>query len=242
MALSVTHPAWGWVPPADFLLGQIYKRRKNLRGLRIKGQLFIYDASLPGGRRQVEQVLYFKPPASIRIEVKGLTGDYLEIADGKRKVSVRDGKVTPQADGVGIWRALMIGDPFLLKANAKAHGVDFTKVSLGRLVGADGEPRRGDICFVVGALAGEDEPAQIWIDKVTHQPRLLKDAGPSRSARVLTFDDWQEQAVRGWYPGMTRRKRGERIIDEFRVEELKTDAKLPARLFDVKSVAAQKKP
>lgn len=237
VGIALPGVARAWVPGSDYILGKVFERRKNLKSLTVKGRLYVYDESLPGGRREVEQTIHLKPPAMLRLEVRAPKGEYVEVSDGHKTVTVRDGKAgEPKADEADLWRALMIGDVLTLQATARKRAVDLQKVSLGRLDGPEGEPRRGDVCYVIGALAGEEEPAQIWVDKSTFQPRLLKDAG--KGARTTAFDGWQEEVSRGWFPAVTTRRRGGEVVQELRAEEVETNPKLAASLFDVKAVAS----
>lgn len=239
-SLIFARDAFAWVPSGSFILERVYERRKNMNELRVKGQLYIYDESLKGGRRQVEQTLLMKIPAKLRVEVKAPGGEYLEVADGKRRVSMRNGKVSePKKDDADLWRALMIGDPITIKNVARSWGVDMSTVALGRLPGPDGEPRRGAICYVLGA-SPNPEAAMIWIEKGTYYPRLLKDAG-GKDARTVALDGWEDQVARGWFPSVTTRKRGGKLLEELRADEIKTNLKLDAKLFDVSAVSAPKK-
>lgn len=225
--------AQAWIPGAPYLIQRLFERRKNMKALTATGVLTVYDNDLPGGRRQVNQTLHLRAPDDLRLEVSGPEGDFIEVADGKKRATMKAGKVQPvTADHADLWRALMIGGATDIKRMAQASGVDLNKVRLGRLLDDEGQPR-GAVCYIVGAAVGETDTAQIWIDKETSQPRLLKEKGPPDKARSILFDEWDDENARGWFPALTTRRTGDHVSEVLRTSKLTTNPKLDAKLFDV---------
>ena len=233
--------AHAWTPPAEFLLKKLHKRRRKVRTLTVQGMLKVFEQGLKGESREMPQKLHLSAPTSLRVEVQGPDGLYEEVADGKRKVSLQGGVAsTPKVDEPDLWRSLLIGAPSDIVLAAERQKIDLTKGSLARLPGKNGEPRRGPVCYVIGAASGEMEPAQIWINKDTYLPALYKLKGPPDQARIVLFEGWEKEGFKESFPMLTTRRLGIRVTEIFQADQLQKNPKLAPALFDVDAVLAER--
>jgi hypothetical protein len=229
-----------WLPPGDFLWSRVFHRRRWLKAVTVEGTLTIHDADLPEGTREVTRTLHLKLPVEMRVEVSSPKGEYTEIADGARRVILKgDVPARKGADRPDVWRALLIGDEDRLLAAARAAGVDLEVVSLSRMERTDDKGQtQSIICWVVGAKEGQDEPPQLWLDKNTYKPLRFKYRGPSSSARAIDLDQWSRGVGRGWFPGMIVRRKGDQVVDEYRVSKVRTNPKFDETFFRVATAKA----
>lgn len=221
--LPFARPALAWVPPADFLVGKMADRRKGVKTLRTRGIRTYSGRSFDGGKQDVTETFEANvTDASYRLERKTPRGIYLEVSDGKRRVSVNDGTVGPvEADARPLERLLFTGagkDDLL--AAMQAFGIRMDVASLTRL--------DGKIAWLVGAKENDQTVPALWIEKDRNLPLKLVDP---RAKRTVSFEGWSEPGGAGVLPTRLTILKGNDVQETLKLEETRTNPKLPANLF-----------
>ncbi|HVO31148.1 MAG TPA: hypothetical protein VMV18_10440, partial [bacterium] len=99
-----------WVPPGDFLIGKIADRRKSIKGVHVKGIRTFVGRSYEGGKLDVAEEVWATSDLMFRLERKTPKGDYLEVSDGKKRVTLENGKPGAQeADPHPLEQLLLYG-------------------------------------------------------------------------------------------------------------------------------------
>ena len=221
--LALARPALAWIPPADFLVGKMADRRKGVKTLRARGIRTYSGRSFDGGKQDVTETIEANiADASYRLERKTPRGIYLEVSDGKRRVSVNDGKVgTVEADPRPLERLLFTGAPKdELLAAMQAFGIRMDVVGLTRL--------DGKIAWIIGAKEGDTNAPALWIEKDRSLPLKLTDP---RAKRTVLYDGWNEPGSAGVVPARLTILMGDDISETLKIEETKVNPKLGADLF-----------
>lgn len=221
--LPIARRALAWVPPADYLIGKIAERRKNVKTLTLKGIRTFTGRSFEGGKQDVvEQMWVNVTDGGYRLERKTPKGAYVEVSDGVKRVSVSEGKAgSLENDPRPLERLLFTNasKDDLVKA-AQAFGLRLDVTGLGRV--------DGKIAWVIGAKEGDTAAPQLWVDKDRSLPLELRDP---RAKRTVKFEGWGEPGGSGVVPTRVSVLRGEDLVESLKVEESKLNPKIAADLL-----------
>lgn len=222
-ATAFAPAALAYVPPADFLLGRVADRRKNVKTLTVKGIRSFVGRSFEGGKQDVSETLYANvKTGAYRLERKTPKGIYVEVSDGTKRVSVSEGKTgLVETDPRPLERLLFTGgeEEDLMRA-AQAFGIRPEITGLGRV--------DGQVAWVIGAKEGDAVSPQLWIGKERSHPLELRDP---RAKRVVRFEGWGEPGGAGVVPTRVSILRGDEVVETLKVEQTKVNPKLGADLF-----------
>lgn len=214
--------ALAWVPPADFLVGRMAEKRKTIRTLQISGIRTFLGRNVEGGKQDVAETTWVSGPA-YRIERRTPRGEVLEVSDGKRRVSVNEGKAGAiEPDAPSLERMLLFGgnDKDELLRAMDAAGVRREVTALGRV--------SGRVAWIVGAKEGDLASPQLWIDKDRGFPLQLVDP---RTKRTVRFDGWGDASNTSMVPARISWLRGNDLEQELKIDAAKVNPKLGADLF-----------
>lgn len=225
-----------WVPPGDFLVGKIAERRKGMKSVHVKGIRTFVGRSFEGGKMDVAEEVWATTEGDFRLERKTPKGDYLEVSDGKKRVTLEDGKPGAQEVDPHPLEQLLLynaGKDDLLKS-AQAFGIKTDIASLGRLdISAPGGDAAATgaavrVCWVIGGKEGDKDAPLLWIDKDRNFPLQLDD--PKTKKRVR-FEGWGEGVGAGLMPARVSVWHGDDLEQDFKITEAKINPKLAADLF-----------
>lgn len=221
--LLVARRAFAWIPPGDFLVGKMAEKRKSLKTVQITGIRTYIGRGFEGGKQDVTEVVYGGAGGAYRVERKTPKGELVEVSDGTRRVTVVDGKAGAiENDPRNLDRMLLLGGNTkeeLVRA-IEGFGARVDVVALGRL--------DGRVAWIVGAKPGDTTSPQLWIDKDRSFPLLLDDPRTKSSVR---FEGWGEAAGSGQIPARVSWRKGGNVVEELKVESVKTNPKLSPDLF-----------
>ncbi len=222
-ALLLAKRAHAWIPPGEFLVGKMADKRKGLKTVQLTGIRTYLGRGFEGGKQDVAETIFGGPDGAWRVERKTPKGELIEVSDGTKRVAVVDGKAGMiENDPRDLSRILLLGGTpkeDLLRA-IQNFGVRLDVVALGRL--------DGRIAWIVGAKEGDTASPQLWIDKDRNFPLLLDDPRTKASVR---YEGWGESAGSGQIAARVSWKKSGNVIEELKVEAVKTNPKLSADLF-----------
>jgi hypothetical protein len=115
----------------------------------------------------------------------------------------------------------------LLEQRLTQMGVDVAVSSLGRL--------EGRVDFVVGARYPDPSASQLWVDRETFLPTRWRTAAgggqPAAEPLDIRYLQWSPTAGL-WYPARMVFFRGQRLVREILVENIRVNPDFDADLFD----------
>ncbi len=214
--------ALAYVPPADFLVGRMADKRKTISTLQISGIRTFLGRGFEGGKQDVAETTWVAGPAW-RIERRTPKGEVLEVSDGKRRVTVNEGKVGAiEADAPNLERMLQYGgnEKDELMRALDAAGVRRDVTGLGRL--------DGRVAWIIGAKEGDTASPALWIDKDRNFPLQLVDP---RTKRTVRFDGWGDASNTSMVAARITWMKGADVEQELKIDTAKVNPKLGADLF-----------
>ena len=214
--------AFAYVPPAEFLVGRMAEKRKTISTLQISGIRTFLGRGFEGGKQDVAETT-FVSGAAWRVERRTPKGEVIEVSDGKRRVTVNEGKVGAiEPDAPSLERMLLFGgnDKDELLRALDAAGVRRDVTGLGRL--------DGRVAWIVGAKDGDTASPQLWIDKDRSFPLQVVDP---RTKRTVRFDGWGDASNTSMVPARITWMKGSDVEQELKIDTAKVNPKLGADLF-----------
>lgn len=214
--------AMAWVPPADFLVGRMAEKRKTIKTLQISGIRTFLGRNVEGGKQDVAETTWASGPAW-RIERRTPRGEVIEVSDGKRRVTVNEGKAgAMEPDAPSLERMLLFGgnEKDELMRALDAAGVRRDVTALGRL--------DGRVAWIIGAKEGDTASPQLWIDKDRSFPLQLVDP---RTKRTVRYDGWGDASNTSMVPARISWLKGADVEQELKIDTAKVNPKLGADLF-----------
>ncbi len=226
---SFVRPARAYILPTHFVIRMLMDQRQkaNIDDLSVQ-----MTTEFVGGDGPVEERIYLKSPQRMRRVEEADDGALYVEKTGKFAV----GKVSNLKAGRGPVPELFAtflavgadagdqGSKQIL-ATLRAHGVDTSVISLGRL--------NGRVAFVIGARSWEKDKPQVWIDKDLFLPlRFILPQSQGSSVLVDTrLLEWGSAVAANWFPRVIERYRDAKLVSRSEVTEVQRNQKLPETLF-----------
>ena len=202
---AIAAPSQAFVPPSSFILRRLGAKLSGIRGVAavVSGRVWS-DANDPG--ESAEGKLYLASPDRYRLDTKTARGLSYEIWSGGSR-SVRQGETsqTQAVTGSHVLTALFLGSGRTFLAE---RGVELSVVSLARL--------DHHLCWAIGAKAGDEKRAQLWVSKDSFMPvRWLSFEGEGETRKTIDwrFDDYDRSDTSTAFPrSIELRVNGVRVL------------------------------
>lgn len=200
-----------YVEPFPLLFDHLSQKMAVWRGLIVTmNRLSVDPAS--GRKYREEVVLRLKRPGKIRMD--------LVEADGLKKAR----KAKPLQEASKRFTDLMLSgsDKEKLWKMLENWGVKPEPIVPGR--------KGKTICLIVGAREGQEDRAQLWIEKFSYMPaRLLyyrKDKKSTKRFEIL-MDGWDLPAAKGLFPQKVTFRQDGRLVEKWDLIKVEKTGDLP---------------
>jgi hypothetical protein len=225
--------------PAQQLMGFVAKQTSRLYNFRLDAVIESQDPAVPGGMVKTPMVYYAARPDRLRQETLGAAGGSTVLVGSGVRLSVIDGHLLKQPSRhEEIFPVLMFADSAnTLMALLEAEHVDTAQVHLSRF--------GKEIAYVIGGPPGDSGAPQFWCDKDRFWPlRLVGLRSREGVADVvdIRFLSHREVAENLWMPTVIEFYRQNQLVQRVVVQQAYPNQRLPDRLFDLKTFAAQYPP
>ena len=230
----VASTALAYIPPTEFLLGQMADRRRRteVRDLTVVLTAELLDVDAP-----VEERIYLKNPERLRLERETPDGTTVTIErEGKRAQGTPESQKRVTTGSPDLLAQLLVPKGSDVEAMAarvlaalQALGVDTKVVSL-TMYGTDVREN----AFVIGARPWEPDKPQVWLDSTTFLPVRVITVDATSKARLETrFLDYGSSGTGDWFPRIIESYKGKERVQRAEVSEIKANQELPETLFQL---------
>lgn len=238
MAIGLSAPASGYVPPAPFLL-ELMLDHMNLPERMAVGQRLQVQPEEPGVPKTFDQRVRYRLPGAFRSDIETPELHQIRVHNGAASVTVLDGAVF---SGRHKWHTCY-KDLFLftsrpaLANHLAGFGVDMSLSSVGRL--------DKTLVYVLGALYPDETRGQVWIDKTTFRPVrwIVTPASgtqepPVHEIRYLHWGSFDGT----WYPGRVDFYEKGRRVQSIFVDTVTINPVFDGNIFNVSALRKRYSP
>jgi outer membrane lipoprotein-sorting protein len=199
------------------------------RTLEVMQKTVIYDPSLEGGMRELDETLYYRYPDQFRCEVSTPGGEQVRVVGPEGAIFVTNGKIVAETESpFDYFKDLLLyrQEDLLLNRLSQLH-VNLDVVSLGRY--------KNKIAYVIGANYPDESVPQVWIEKNSFRPiRYLLKAGTNDSDfEEIEYTDYMPLDKKRWYPAHILFYKNGGLARMYELKTFRINPELPDQLFDI---------
>ena len=220
----------GYVLPAKQILGFMTRQFGSARTLVVQQKTVIYDSSIEGGMRELDETLYYQQPDQFRGEVSSPEGEQIRVVGSQGAISVTNGRIVAQAQSTfdHFKDLILYRDQDLLLDQLHQHNVNTSVVSLGRY--------KDRVAYVIGAEYPDESVPQVWVEKASFRPirYILTGSGLQETGvEEVEYADYMRLDKDRWYPQRIVFYRNGELAKVYVIKTFKINPKLPDQLFDI---------
>jgi hypothetical protein len=230
MVLGLVAASHSYVLPAKQILEFMIQQFGSARTVVVLQKAVIYDPSLEGGMREVDEILYYRYPDRFRSEVTTPGGEQVRVIGPEGAIFVTNGKIIAEAETPfdGFKDLLLYRQAEFLLERLSEVDVDPDVVSLGRY--------KGRIAYVIGAKYPDECVPQVWIEKNTFRPirYVLRSEGPEdTNLEEIEYTDYVPLDKGGSYPERILFFQDGRLARMYVLKTFRVNQDVPDELFDI---------
>jgi len=233
--LGTGGPVSAYVIPAWKVVQLSQEKNRPFRNLQVSRRTMIFDRVFPGGKVEVQEVLYFDSVDGFRAEMDLPAGKKIFVDDGRSTITVLNNRIVAEGISHGSLLQLFFSrrTPDDIRQALKRLGINSSIVSLGRM--------SGRVVIIIGAAPGDLEQPQLWLDKELLLP--LRFIGPDRLYRNSSFvvqdlsDHFQVDGL-VWFPRIFRAFAGNALVSTSSVLRARTNTSMPPEQFSIARITA----
>jgi len=230
VVLTQAVAAQAYIIPSEQILTLMIDKFGPADSLVVSQKTVLYDPSLEGGTRELEETLYYGYPDRFRSEVRTPGLKRIQVVNQDDTVIIIGGKIVGETETLfdHFKDLLLYRKTGLLVDRLSQLGVNLQVVSLGRF--------NDKVVYVIGAKYPDDSVPQVWIDKNTFRPigLILGDGCGETPLRRVEYHDYHaEPNQRGGYPMRILFFENGSLVRMHQLDVVQINSHVPDRLFDV---------
>jgi len=230
LVLGVTMTGYAYIPPAEQILGYMIKQFGPDGTFKVLQKTIIYDPSLEGGIRELDETLYYRYPDQFRCEVNTPGVEQVRVVGPGGAISVTNGKIVAESENAfdHFKDLFLYRDVGLLLNRLSQTGVNLDVVSLGR--------HKNAVAYVIGANYPDKSLPQVWVEDGTFRPirYVLRDGGFNDAGLTeIEYADYTLLDEDRWYPSRILFYTDGRLARMYVLKTHAVNPDVPDQLFDI---------